>query len=292
MKADVTCTLCAQPATEYVVQKKPQGGKPGVYKCVPCNRLNTRTSVMLDKLNMKEQWCALPKDKKVSFFQAAHAYAGEQLKAEITQTVERFFRQSQSTAFEGNGVWVDEDDLNDRFKNKPDQLKSIKERANTMDDPVRGVKLYEVIEYKSQLKQQTEVENRISLGVETVSKQKGTKRQLADGGETGARANVKKEKPVPELTDAATKRLEKLKARIAGSVKVWEDTMSSVEADVIPQKLADKITVGRAEVGAVEAEIDVALDTKKGKVSDIVKAAMQALEKFDSVVDVVAKSAE
>ena len=46
-------------------------------------------------------------------------------------------------------VWLDEDGLKHKYKNKPEQFKAVLTTAQSFVHPVRGVKLYEDVEYKS-----------------------------------------------------------------------------------------------------------------------------------------------
>ena len=62
-------------------------------------------------------------------------------------------RQTNSIAategFGGRGVWLDEVDLAEKYKNKPDQLQSIKARARSITHPTRGVQVWEDIDLDS-----------------------------------------------------------------------------------------------------------------------------------------------
>ena len=50
--------------------------------------------------------------------------------------------------FGSAGIFIDEEDLNEKYKRKPEQLASIKANTRTMTCPVRKVKLYEDPEFK------------------------------------------------------------------------------------------------------------------------------------------------
>eukprot|EP00959_Pyramimonas_sp_CCMP1952_P188122 3933791-Pyramimonas_sp.AAC.1 len=50
---------------------------------------------------------------------------------------------------QGTGDFLDEDDLKEKYKNKPLRLKGILARARRFADPISGVELIEDMQYKS-----------------------------------------------------------------------------------------------------------------------------------------------
>eukprot|EP00959_Pyramimonas_sp_CCMP1952_P132026 2760453-Pyramimonas_sp.AAC.1 len=50
---------------------------------------------------------------------------------------------------QGTGSFLDEEDMRDKYKNKPKRLQGILDRARRFTDPISGVELIEDMEYKS-----------------------------------------------------------------------------------------------------------------------------------------------
>ena len=86
--------------------------------------------------------------------------------------------EEQVDNFLANGKWLDEIDLDETYKKKPEQLAEIKKRARTFVHPTRQVKLYEDLDFDSSAgvlakrKEETRVE---AQSFETVRKGQETK---------------------------------------------------------------------------------------------------------------------
>ena len=57
--------------------------------------------------------------------------------------------QKDFERFQGDGEWLDEADLREKYKGKPDQAQNIIDKARSVLHPTRRVLLYEVLEFKS-----------------------------------------------------------------------------------------------------------------------------------------------
>ena len=139
---------------------------------------------------LKDGWANVSKTDKTKVFQQNREILGPGLKAALTQTIEHTFRQKRETSFAADGDWLDEDDVKEMFKNKPEQFKHVLANAKTMTCPVRGITLYEVLKYKSHSSDHKEMANGRRLEVSTATSHKGSKRAI-EGASSSTDKSVK-----------------------------------------------------------------------------------------------------
>ena len=109
----------------------------------------------------------------------------EELKSKVvhcTLTQEIELQQTQKRA--SGGDFLDSPDLRDKYKNKPDQLKNLLDRAPRIFDKVRGVQLYQDVQFSGHDEQ-------------NLSEKSSLKRSL-DFNEKGAKKERKPKEPLPE----------------------------------------------------------------------------------------------
>ena len=78
------------------------------------------------------------KEEKAAFFVEAHALMGTELKMKMKDHIVKQQIKHSSWNFKGNGHWLDEQGLEDKYKNHKDKdfiIKNIKDHANTMTHP-------------------------------------------------------------------------------------------------------------------------------------------------------------
>ena len=81
-------------------------------------------------------------EKKVWY--RSHAdFVGLDLGGALTSLVKINMQEEEQEGFHTAGEWLDEEDLNKKYKDKPDQLAAIKAKARTLKHPTRDVTLFE-----------------------------------------------------------------------------------------------------------------------------------------------------
>ena len=144
------CSMCEKEIkdNDYVVQSR--RGTSVFKKCGNCNRLQNRVQrTLMQRGDLKDRWAVMSRDQRKHFFQERHAAMGSDVALRIKQTTAHTFSSSQEIGFGTQGDWMDNEDLDKLYKDKPDQLRAIKANSKKMKCPFRGVELIEHITYNS-----------------------------------------------------------------------------------------------------------------------------------------------
>jgi hypothetical protein len=119
-------------------------------KCKGCRSLSVKVSRALSKRSdLKDQWGTMTKDEKKAFYLANAGAVSLDVPSAISECLRHAYKESISQSFATSGDWIDEIDLKEKFKDKPDQLRSIMANAKQIWCPIRSTTLYEVLNYKS-----------------------------------------------------------------------------------------------------------------------------------------------
>ena len=248
------------------------------FACCPCNTLHSRINRHYRSIlgDVARPWAN--QEEREKFFNDHRGESAESTK-KMLMTITSSKEQKNSMTASVNWVsdWLDEEDLNDRFKHKPDQLASILQHAKTMFHPHRKVKLYQVLDVKSNEGQETAVEERHKQEVQSQVPEKKRKRlegdrlglpaEQGEGGEVGGGQPTRKtpkQAPKVALTEPQRKRFQnvadKLKELLDAQGKIaTEAKENGTEANFPPCLIARGPTFV-AEVVAVAAAVRVALE--------------------------------
>ena len=141
-----TCTTCKKPvnAENSVVLVRCPQKMPLARRCKACHTLKSRINRVMSKHgNLAEDWTKVTEEQKREFYKKYQESMGDDLVARLQETVTESKRVSSSVEFQGTGDYFDEEDMNDKYKNKPEQLANIIANTRTFFCPVRQVWLYE-----------------------------------------------------------------------------------------------------------------------------------------------------
>ena len=119
--------------------------------CVCCKRLRERIQGVVASGEC-EGLTYENKEEKAAFFVEAHALMGTELKMKMRDHIVKQQIKHSSWNFKGNGHWLDEQGLEDKYKNHKDKdyiIKNIKDHANTMTHPTKKMTLWEDVDYQS-----------------------------------------------------------------------------------------------------------------------------------------------
>ena len=97
---------------------------------------------------LAQSWEEVSDKEKNAFYCECREKAGTELQFRMQETIHDSSSKKSIVNFGSSGIFIDEDDLNEKYKRKPEQLASIKANTRTMTCPVRKVKLYEDPEFK------------------------------------------------------------------------------------------------------------------------------------------------
>ena len=89
-------------------------------------------------------------DQRLQFYKDCAMLRGDALDAKVVEAETQITTRTSKASFQGDGDWLDESEVRDKFKSRPEQADSIIKNAKHFYDPTRQVMLYEVVAYKSQ----------------------------------------------------------------------------------------------------------------------------------------------
>ena len=284
------CSMCdkAITDTDYVVLSS--RGNSVFKKCGMCNRLQSRVQRTLQKRgDLKDRWGVMSRDQRKAFFQQHHSAMGEDLVMQITQTTKHTFSSSQEIGFATKGDWMDDEDLEKLYKDKPEQLMAIKANSKKMLCPLRGVELHEHITYNSLTndKQASTISRTIAMQQDTSLKAAKKPKSIASGpkAEPGG---------PPKLSASAIKKLGALLETI-GTLSDAIQTQNEKCTEDVPAKFIDHMQLKLTEMMAFKAEIDVVLELGMGKIVELLlgaKTVMSAAQEALVTVSTITASLE
>ena len=94
-----------------------------------------------------DEWKDFTCDKRADFMKKGNGLCGRDLDKQMAESIQWVKTRKETTKFDEGGKFEDEDDLEEKYKDKPDILDNIKANAASMTDPVRLVKMFYVPKY-------------------------------------------------------------------------------------------------------------------------------------------------
>ena len=172
---------------------------------------------------------------------------------------------------------IDEDDIRERYQDKPDQLASILAKAPTHFCQTRKVTLYADPAYKSNLTDSTEV---VRLKKRTLE----LEQQVKAAKKAKAKAKPKPDAAVGEgksLTASARRKLGKLLEKVTKTEKELSDAVDAVEdqiAEHIPAYAVRKASASMHMCASAKETLQVAIGNVRGDVEKLVPEAEASLK--------------
>lgn len=138
-----TCIGCIREYDEKsmktIVSAADGTAQKDTWMCIFCKRLRERIQKVVTSGECEEMTYE-NKEEKAEFFLQAHALMGTELKMKMKDHITKQNIKHSSWNFKGNGDWLDEQGLEDKYKNHKDKdfiIKNIKDHANTMTHPTK-----------------------------------------------------------------------------------------------------------------------------------------------------------
>ena len=147
---DATCASCSeeQPKATMTPAGKNADGEVCSWRCVGCNRGRQRVRDALKRHPSIEDMASEVTDKVVISQKAKDLY-GEDLVAFLRQQYSATYEVSNKVQMMGNGTFLDEEDLKEKYKSKPLRLAAIMKNTQTFFYTTSEPLLYEDMEYTS-----------------------------------------------------------------------------------------------------------------------------------------------
>ena len=145
--ADAVCveSRCGNTAATHKGQKWKTELHGWRYRCNVCNAWRSRLTNARSPLTEEEKLAISewgPEQRQAFKEKYKHLRIGD-LSTALRTEIEELDMQYSDRSLDNTGHFKDKEDITEKYKNKPDQLKNILERAETIECPTRGVTLYE-----------------------------------------------------------------------------------------------------------------------------------------------------
>jgi hypothetical protein len=260
------CRCCKLAATEWTMVKKGGGaGGLDLYNCSPCVALNSRLKRIQDKSAVTE-FRKQSAEKRAAFMAANHQTLGTHISKLLTESAIESVIERNTTAYSGEAEWLDNEDLKIRFKDKPEQLESLKNVARSTYDRMRGCMLTEVFSYKTKTNAENVHEDKCERLIEAETKIKPDKSALKRKVAT-PQASIENEAEVVEPTPLSALQRKKVEGALTrlrklGSMLELESVYIKNEqvSDFLPKHLANKTQLQLAQLAMEESKLTMGLD--------------------------------
>ena len=253
-----TCSLCDQEFPDL-----PQSGR-----CNECQSLKSRLYRQFNKSGgaEKRQWESLTKEQRQVFYSQWHGQVGIDLKAAISELVVEAYVESKQDTSTKAFKWLDDYELKKKYEGREEQIKNIKENAESMECKVRGVTLYADPDYSSSevATLETSRERRRELRADEISRpHKKPRTDPAVKSEPG------------KLTDKQLSTLATEKIRLLDLHRKVQLTNSKAElpdlVDCVTKRDRDQLKLSEMKIKATIQTIDMFIESGTGNFKDVRK---------------------
>eukprot|EP00973_Karenia_brevis_P067372 9370497-Karenia_brevis.AAC.1 len=239
-------------------------------RCKMCNRLRQRLATCLqDSEELKLGFKAVEGEERQSFYRSCKNMCGAELKKQVTECVIKSSYTKQMTTFGADGEFEDEEDVENRLQDKPQQLMEIKKNAIRFTDPLRKVPMLWIPKYKlstytehgdvEEKKRRVESNHVVKPDKKPRKEPKENTGDVPEGGEGNALL-----KDIPETQIARlTKLVPKFESAEFEFMKVSTSARDPQYADYVPKKLRDACPKMEAEIAKVKDQYTKLLSEKK-----------------------------
>ena len=279
----VRCTTCNEDVDEQTEAVVVKTGPTGIkyFKCKRCKHDEYELTKCLKTLPeaVVATWREQGKTQKAEFRQEMANAGWENMKHKLLQIhAEKTNTYSRASTMKSSARYLDSPDLKEKYKDKPDQLESVKANAETFWHPVRKVKLYNDVEFSAdhteELKEQT------AQRVSSEDVEKGAKRPKPSVQERSAGSTDKGLTPAQK--DRITKLREKIVEKNTKLIELQEEAKQEKIAEFIPARCLSKVEETSKKTNCIVAEIGLALcDGWIGQPQDLMKMMMDAKKSLD-----------
>jgi len=172
------CNICRECLTEGDALRNK-------YRCKNCASVAQRISRLVrndpGEDDFTSEWMdtgRMTADERRDFYVSARDYIGPRsLKAAMESKIEEIKTRTNKQAWSANSTFLDEVDIRDKYKNKPDIIESILKKAEQFHCPIKGCVLYEDIVYANARVTETTEARHVKRSAETTENMKGEKQK-------------------------------------------------------------------------------------------------------------------
>ena len=298
-----TCAKCSSESDKVVFKNKSRVDKDPkvkpIYWCSECISFSNRlTHIFKDAPDLRTAYTTLDKDALLQEYKQKNP---EAIKAALVHALNSKTSVCNETTFKGNGQWLDEEELMEKYKSKPGQAQNIMDKARQFMHPTRGCMLYEDLTYYSTKLAQTRQDVVDHMKLQTNNMERLAKKIKVEKDKgPSAEKKMKETDNGKPLTETQAISMAKLQDRTKKVVELLDSTLKVALAEklqnYIPRPHAEKGEICLAETRASIAEIEACLqDGWCGHVKKIqtnTKAKVEAAVAIRTILQTLIDAAE
>ena len=295
------CHSCERerPDNELIRIKHRSGNTS--FRCVHCNRVPKRVYDTLNSEDMGQEkvaWKKFTPEQKKTFYDDNCDVMLEELPAKLRTYITEVTTDFGRNELGKYGNFLDKEDLDKKYADKPAQLAAIYKNARTMVCEVRECQLWEDPEYKSAEVAGSSWET--TKKREVAQEDNNFKKKAKLPPREPKEPKPPKPDPEKELTDKQKAQLEALKKKVQAVLQRADKAANALETNqdlkaYVPTPLQQSIVESVAEANREAVALDMALAAEwKGVFKDVKNDAAAALSnavaslgKFDTVAEMM-----
>ena len=212
---------------------------------------------------------------------------------ELTEAIELSQTTKSTMKFASTGRFMDEEDLREKYKNKPDQLEQIFQNARSMKHPDRQVTLWEDRDFTLDLANEEERAEKKRRLLESEEKIKAPKVAAKKGAKPAAAAGAAHASDHVSMTKGQKTKTQKFIQRIEGELTkcmTQQSTISATEyTDLIPTFQKTKLTSTITDLEKHKDKLEELLANEGGKREDVGNLKKDLTELLDAAQGVSEK---
>ena len=292
LPAENLCSTCRKPVSEEngVVVARAVGKTATSLRCRACHNLKSRINRVLSHYgSLAQDWTKVTENEKKEFYKKYQEQAGPDLLTRLQETVTESKKTSSAVSFEGTGDFLDEIDLEEKYKNKPDQLAAIKANTRTYFCPVRQVQLFEDVKYKRTAVETEEYAKVQKRKRQSIPLEQGERDETAADSsqcKKGKKEAAKSE--LPKLKAGGKKKISK-KVELMNAKKLqlmdWNcKARGDKVKDLVPGYVVKASTKLVDDAVAFGVECDSILESGHGDADEVIKKADAFMEQLTEMM--------
>jgi len=254
------------------------------FRCLDCHKATPRISRLVKAEGWGDDFKALSKENRVKFMLQAKTSFGCDLAKLVSLSMTQMHHDSRMKAFTKGGGYVDEEDLNEKYKNKPAQLAAIKANANAFDCPIRLTKLYQDPEYALKDEHREEAVQTLKRQADSKVTVKSQKEAKTAKKPKAIETEVKAVVFTPSQTDKLKTALVKVDKAEENFLHARNRITASTEPH-LPKFIVEKAAIQCAAFATAKAAIDCAMEANSGDFKVLMREAGDALKHSKTLKD-------
>ena len=221
---------------------------------------------------------------------------GDELALVVDSAIKNTFVKTNSANFGTSAQWLDEIDLREAMKNKPEQqIQNVMKNSRTMLHATEKVVLYECLTHTGNSVETTVATHERQLTMNNQQTLKGQKRARIEG-EPKEKAVPAPKLPKPEKQiPLVGKGLAKIEALFQTVLLLAdrEEPANLLKAfPDIPRIYCESLSIRKAELLIAQAELNLAISTGTGRAAQLASATKKVMDEYKTICEKILSQSE